>query len=440
MSTRMPPTASPSIDTWIAENVISFSREHAYSAIDRLIELLGNSIELLGIGEALHGGEEFLLLRNQLFQRLVEVHGFTAIAVESSFPRGRLVNDYITGKIDASYSAIQDAGFSHGFGKLDANRELIEWLRAYNAESAQEHKLAFYGFDSPTEMTHTESPRQLLCFSLAYLEGLDAHAAKKLRQRIEEHLDEDAAWENPAAMFDPTKSIGNSPAATALRLATEDLLTELTIRRPELVGKSDHDQFEAALHSARHARSLLNYHAAIATASDDRLARCLGMRDAMMAENLTYIVERERRRCPHSGRVLAFAHNSHLKLGRAEWQLGPSALVWWPAGAQIKQMLGNRYAVIGAGLGISADNGIAVPEPETLEARLTAAPGPLRFIPTLPAQSFPAQELASLPVRKVGWNQSYFPLTAKSLTDFDWLVVADSTIYHRGGPPLPTAS
>jgi erythromycin esterase len=33
-------------------------------------------------------------------------------------------------------------------------------------------------------------------------------------------------------------------------------------------------------------------------------------------------------------------------------------------------------------------------------------------------------------------NQSYFPLTPQSLTDFDGLAVLDSTTYTRGGPPL----
>jgi hypothetical protein len=37
----------------------------------------------------------------------------------------------------------------------------------------------------------------------------------------------------------PSKSIGQSPAATALRIETEDLIAELGARRPELVAKSN---------------------------------------------------------------------------------------------------------------------------------------------------------------------------------------------------------
>src|SRR5687767_11495012 len=125
--------AHVSVDEWIARESIPFALdapERFDAAVDRMMERIGPSVELLAFGEALHGGEELLVLRNRLFQRLVGGHGFTAIAVESSFPRGRLVNDFVAGHGTAtSYDDIRDAGFSHGFGALEANRELIEWMK-----------------------------------------------------------------------------------------------------------------------------------------------------------------------------------------------------------------------------------------------------------------------------------------------------------------------
>ena len=169
------------LDEWIAREAIPFSLDSPESlnpAIDKLMAALGNYVELLGLGEALHGGEEFLILRNRLFQRLVQSHGFSAIAVESSFPRANVANEYVAGRGGASYEEIQEAGFSHGFGKLAANRELIEWMRSYNADQKNPVKLQFYGFDSPTEMMFTDSPRQLLYFALDYLESIDSAGAK----------------------------------------------------------------------------------------------------------------------------------------------------------------------------------------------------------------------------------------------------------------------
>ena len=62
------------------------------------------------------------------------------------------MNEYVAGRGPESYEAMQDTGFSHGFGRLEANRELVEWMRRYNSDPTHGVKLRFYGFDSPTEM------------------------------------------------------------------------------------------------------------------------------------------------------------------------------------------------------------------------------------------------------------------------------------------------
>jgi erythromycin esterase len=424
------------LDDWVAREAIRFSVDSPatfYAAVDTMIAALGDSVELLGFGEALHGGEDILLLRNRLFQRLVETHGYSAIAVESSFPRGRLVNEYVAGRGAASYEAVQDCGFSHGFGRFDANRELVEWMRRYNAEPSRRVKLRLYGFDSPTEMYGTDSPSHVLHVALDYLASIDSNSGQKRRERIDALLGSDADWENPAALMDPTQGVGLSAAANALRIETEDLMTELQIRRPELVAKNDPDRYWEALQHASVARQLLNYHATLARESDDRLIELLGIRDAMMADNLAYAVSRERGR----GKVLAFAHNRHLQYGKAVWQLGPHLNIWWPAGAHLKELLGTRYVVIGSGLGVSEANGIGRPEPGTLEAMLTSLPEPVVFIPTHQGEGLPASEIAALPTRSGSTiNSGYFVLTQESFTDFDWLVVLASSAYSRGGPPL----
>ncbi len=158
------------------------------------------------------------------------------------------------------------------------------------------------------------------------------------------------------------------------------------------------------------------------------------MRDAAMADNLAYAASRERGR----GKVLVFAHNSHLKRGKSQWQLGPNLLSWWPAGAHLNVTFGSRYAVIGSAVGTSEANGIGQPEPGTLESLLASSPGPVRFIPTHKGQMLKPEAIETVPTRCGSQkNQSYFPLTAQSFVDFDWLAVLDSTTYNRGGPPLP---
>jgi erythromycin esterase len=428
------------LDDWIAREAIPFSvdsPETVTAAVDQVIASVGDSVELLGFGEALHGGEDILLLRNLLFERLVAAHGYSAIAIESSFPKGPVVNEHVAGRGPASYEAVQDAGFGHGFGRLEANRELVEWMRRYNADPSHPVKLRFYGFDIPTATTGNASPRQVLQIAVDYLSSIDSASGQEHRQRIEPLLGQDFDWENPAQYADPTKSVGLSPAATALRIETEDLITELRTRQPELIAKSDASQYAEALHHASVARQLLNYHAAVARQSG--IASPLGIRDALMADNLAYIVARERGR----GKVLVFAHNAHLQRGKITvwptWQkaLGTDVFTWWPAGSHLDQLFGSRYAVIGSAVGVSDANGIAQPEAGTVEARLTALPGVARFIPTHRGQGLPAAEIAALPTRSGSMkNLSYTALTPQSFTDFDWLAVLNATAYNRGGPPL----
>jgi erythromycin esterase-like protein len=372
-------------------------------------------------------------LRNRLFQHLVEAHGYSAIGIESSFPQAHLVNEYVAGRGPTSYEAVRETGFSHNFGQLEANRELVEWMRHYNADPMHQIKLQFYGFDSPTEMMGKDHPTQVPRFVLDYLASIDEPLSQRYRSRIDPLLGQDADWDNFGAMMDPTQSIGLSPEANALRIEIEELISELRIRRPELVAKSDPGRYQEALQFALVARQLLNFHAELARSSDDRVARLLGIRGAMMADNLAYMVARERGR----GKVFAFAHNSHLQRGKAQLQFGADIHPWWPLGAHLHEMLGSCYAVIGSAIGESPANGIGQPEAGTLESLVTALPGPARFLSTHRGQALPASAIATLPTRSGSMkNPSYFALTSQSLTNFDWLVVLDSTTYDRGMGPL----
>ena len=426
--------ARAALDAWIAREAIPFTIDSPVSidgAADRIVGSLGDTVELLGIGEALHGSEEILLVRNRLFQRLVMAHGYSAVVIEVTSPHARAINDYVVGARPAEDPAVQD-WFVGGFGALDANRELVEWIHDYNADQAHSPKLHFYGFDLPLGQGGLASPSRVLDVVLGYFDTVDNQSARMHRQRITASVGDPAEWERPAAMFDPAQSIGLSAPATELRIATLDLITELRIRRPELVELSDRLAYADALHHAELARKLLDAHATLATPG--AYASMLGIRDLIMADNLEHFLALERGR----GKVLVFAASGHLKRGMVEWRLPPEPGVkkWWPAGAHLTQSLGPRYAVIGMALGVSDDNAIQAPEPDTLEARLSKVGGPL-FIPTLRGQALPPAEVAGLPTRSgSSLNPTYGQLTAESIADFEWLVFLDSTAYPRGALPL----
>lgn len=441
-------TSYATLDEWIAKAALPFSLESSDAAskqfdsrVDQVVASLGREVELLGFGEALHGGEDILTVRNRFFKRLVAEHGYSAISIESSFTRAWLVNEYVAGRGPASYDGLLGGkGFGQGVGEVEANRELVEWMRAYNADPAHKVKLSFYGFDIPTGTTGIEGPGPTLRFPLAYLASIDKASGEEHKRKVDALLAEIKDWENPAAWADNTKSPGLSAAATSLRIAIEDLITELRTRRPELVVKSSGERYLDALQGALVARQVANMHAALARKTGEPVAGPRGVRDALMADNLMYAVERERGK----GKVMAFAHNGHLQRGKSMWpccgqSFGPNQEVftWWPAGSQLNAKLGRRYAVVGSGLGVSEANGIGQPEAGSLEALLTKRPGPALFIPTQQGQGLPAAEVAKLPTRTGSMkNLTYTSLVPQSFFDFDYLFVLDSTPYSRGAPPL----
>lgn len=428
-------TQEPS-DAWITDKAVPVaSLEEFPAAADRVVTALGGNVELLGFGEALHGGEEILRMRNRLFEHLVEKHGYTAIAIESSFPRSRLVNDYIHGRGPAAYEELLDTGFGNGMGQLEANRDLVEWMRAYNLDPAHTTKLNFYGFDIPSGNAGVASPGQVLAFVVDYLGAIDADRAETFRKNIREHLGDDAAWENPEVYMDPSKSIALTPSAAALRVETEELITELRSRRPELAAAGGDDTYREALRYAEIARELLNFHAAMGSRTPGQSpAVVLGTRDATMADNLVYIVDRERPR----GKVFVFAHNSHLQRGLASWPGQKywgtdDECRWWPAGAHLAEILGPRYAVIASAVGVSSDNGIGEPEPGTLEAKLAAGGHDTFLVPIRDADH------GDVPTRTGSTkNPTYVPLDAKAGINFDWIAWIADTPYNLGGPPLQT--
>jgi erythromycin esterase-like protein len=319
-----------------------------------LDELLGTEPPtLLALGEPTHGIEAFPLLRNEILGHLVE-RGYRSIVLETDVFAASVVDDYVGGA-PADIDTVLATGFSHGFGSLPANRELVEWLRAYNAGRAPRERVRFRGFDAPLEISAAPSPRRALSTVNDFLpRSLRPASARDL----DALLGDDADWTNQAAMYDPAASIGDSDRVRALRIVADDLASTLRRTAPGLRA-ADPAGYDGAAAHARTAQGLLRYHAAMAGTGPDRVATLLSLRTEMMAENLLVIVEQERRRGPS----LVFAHNGILQPSH-----GPAGddASWGSAGALVALTLGERYAFLAADAGLDSS-------PGTLQGMLAGA-------------------------------------------------------------------
>ncbi|WP_068060475.1 erythromycin esterase family protein [Nocardia xishanensis] len=312
-------------------------------AVDELLATRTEPPTLLALGEPTHGIEAFPLLRNEILGHLVE-RGYRSIVLETDFFAASVVDDYVAGA-PAEIDTVLASGFSHGFGAVPGNRELVEWLRAHNADRAPQDRVRFYGFDAPVEYSGAPSPRRSLSAVIDYLPA--ALRPESVRE-LDTLLDKDADWTNQAAMFDPVASIGDSDRARALRIVGDDIASALRRAAPGL-RPADPSGYDRALAHARTALGLLRYHAAMASPATDRIATLLSLRAEMMAENLLAIVSQEQRRGPS----LVFAHNEHLQRAQSD----ASSENWGNAGALVGLALGDRYLVLATDAGPDSDPG-----------------------------------------------------------------------------------
>ncbi|RSN20522.1 erythromycin esterase [Amycolatopsis sp. WAC 04169] len=352
------------------------------------------SCDLLALGEPTHAIPVFAEVRNELFAQLVE-RGFRSIALETDRVAALVANDYVrdgTGTLDLA----MNEGFSHAFGGVEANRRLIAWMREYNETRPPEERLTFHGFDTQTENTSAPSPRRYLEYARDFL-GLDVDIAGP--------AGDDERWSRTEAVMDAASSPGATADAYRLRAIAADLLTALRSREP---GTEAWSRAEIHLMAGI---DLLRYHRQCAEPLEphERYMPLVATRDAFMARNLLDIRATEAGR----GRTLVFAHNLHLRRQASTMRVADTETTWFPAGALVSPLLGDRYTFVATSLGGSEDIALAEPEPDTyegfLQKHVTTAWG------LLPASDVPPATVRTDPIPR----QGYFPLDQGMLNDAD---------------------
>ncbi|GEM34444.1 erythromycin esterase [Nocardia neocaledoniensis NBRC 108232] len=371
--------------------------------IDEFLAARPGPLDILALGEPTHGIAAFPLLRNELLAHLV-ARGFRSIVLETDYFTASVVDDYVNGGA-ADLDTVLATGFSHRFGAVPGNRELVTWLRTHNAERAPRDRVRFHGFDAPLEQTDVPSPRHSLTSAVNLLPVALRPASA---QDLDTLLGEDADWTNPAGIYDPSASIGDSDRVPALRLVADDVASALRRAAP-LLDPADH---ASAVAHARTAQGLLRFHTAMADLGPDRFATLLSLRTEMMADNLLAVRAAEQERGPS----LVFAHNVHLQRAVSTMAMGDTAVRWCSAGALVAGVLGDRYAFL-------ASDAKPQSTPDTLQGLLAAATTGRTLFPA-PAlrAALPASTTADAPILP-----GHIPLEPADLAGADAVVfVADT--------------
>jgi erythromycin esterase len=328
---------------------------------------------MVALGEPSHGNHEPLAFRNRLFRFLVEELGFTAIAIESGLPESRRIQDFIAGGSGDAAQIVRE-NLLWGFGALGENVELVQWMRAYNADPAHRRKVRFYGMDlslgGPGGATPTPIPFETV---LSYLGRADSESASRMRTALRPLLD---------------RLPGGAPSSFSpadhdkLTAAIDDLVSLFERERSTLIAASSPAEYEWA------------YRNAIVARQSDRMFRLVpppvpgggispaaweqvNARDAAMAENVRWVLAQE----GPMARVLVFAANAHVMNGRVEggvwsrFKRPPNAM-----GVFLRSAFGEDMVIIGTS-SVASSPGLpqAAPESNSIDAAL-ARTGRIRFL------------------------------------------------------------
>jgi erythromycin esterase-like protein len=265
-----------------------------------LIAQIGDARYVL-LGEATHGTDEFYALRARLTKRLVAERGFDTVAVEADWPDAYRVHRFARGQGD-DRDALSALGSFERFPRwMWRNRRVVEfvtWLRGHNERTAR--GVGFYGID-------LYSLHASIHAVLAYLEQQDPEGARHARERY--------------GCFD---SFGGDPEryayATSFGLPSceEAVIAQLLALREQRAAKHAVDGLssgEEHFFAEQNARVVKNaeryyramYHGGISS---------WNLRDTHMADTVDAL-------CAHvtaregSGKIIVWAHNSHLGDARA---------------------------------------------------------------------------------------------------------------------------
>lgn len=305
----MHPAASP----FLAVRELATRLQNEPSDYDELMSMAEGKRFVL-IGEATHGTQDFYRMRADITRRLIEEQNFDAVAIEGDWPDVWRVNRYVQGEgNDDAPSALGD--FERFPTWMWRNYEMlsfITWLMKHNADIPQAHRVGIYGLDLYSLYRSTDAV-------INYLDGVDPEQAEIARARYAalDHVREPQSYGYQAAS-------GQRPAADNEVIAQ---LLQLHEDAASYIAHNDLAKMDEYFFAERNAAVVVqaeNYYRAMF----GRRQNTWNLRDAHMGNTLLELSEYRQRRS-EGGRIVVWAHNSHLGDARAtemhsrgEWNLG----------------------------------------------------------------------------------------------------------------------
>jgi erythromycin esterase-like protein len=271
---------------------------------DGLLDLVGDRRFVL-IGEASHGTHEFYRERARVTRRLIDEHGFTAVAVEADWPDAYRVNRYALGLSDDKNAdgALSDfRRFPAWMWRNHDVRAFVEWLRTRN--DSQVHpatKARFYGLDLYSLRASMEAV-------VEYLDRVDPAEASRARERYScfDQVGGDGQAYGYGLAFSGSIPCENEAVAQLIELRRR---AEAYLRRDGWIAD---DEYFFAEQNALLVRDAEEYYQQMYRAE----VSSWNLRDRHMAGTLDALIEHLDRQVPRA-KIVVWEHNSHVGDARA---------------------------------------------------------------------------------------------------------------------------
>ncbi len=315
---------SPLLETIRDAAVVLGSGDHDYDALMRMV---GDRTFVL-LGEATHGTHEFYTMRAQITRRLIGELGFDAVAVEADWPDAYRLNRHVRGIGDASIDeAFGDfQRFPTWMWRNQAVRGFIQWLQAHNAGLPATSHTGFYGLDLYSLYRSADAV-------IDYLQDVDPDQATLARQLYVglDHVREPQTYGLEAAA-------GLRPPC---RDAAAALLVNLIRKAPAYLAADGSAAQDEQFFAERNAYVVLNAEQYYRAMFGSRI-NTWNLRDSHMVNTL-FALRQHLRSQGRKGRIVVWAHNSHLGDARAT-QMGQRGE--WNVGQLLREQAGAAQALL----------------------------------------------------------------------------------------------
>lgn len=253
------------------------------------------------LGESTHGTHEFYRERARISDRLVRELSFGAVAVEGDWSATARVNRYVRG-LGLDKTAEQAlAGFTNFPGWMWRNaefRDFIEGLRSWNLGQPPQQRVGVYGMDVYDVFDAADAV-------IAYLARVSPPAAERARRH----------YRCFAPYRRSTHAYGEAArrASRSCREQAASVLAEVrSLPRPREPVEAE--QHFAAIRSAASVAAGEEYFRTVYAGS-----LAWNVRDRQMARNVEEVAEHVAAQAGRPGKVIVWAHNSHVGDARATY-------------------------------------------------------------------------------------------------------------------------